>query len=920
MKSLLISSQFKIFYYFLYIVMATVFITILTVKLSTVAYAQNACPAGLASYWNMEETSGNIKDLTGDNHLAVSSAFTHAVAGKISKSIQNNTGISGLSCMVESCVQTMEPLVENGITATTWVFPTAYPTGNVQQDIMKKGTAATGWGMFLNSAGQIRAEMGNQGCTNDAGFGYHSNLPLNQWSFLAMTVSPGNPGVLKLYKNGQLIFQSPQTAYYCPTDNAYHMGSINGKIDDSGKWNRELSASEIASLYNNGAGKQCFDQDYCRTNSDCTPPAVCQLFCPVQSESCSAVGGSCVIPPDPPCEGFSRSCTDANGEVGSQFCKPGILNKQNQCIAKPGVTQCFKTPTSNEPGCFIPDCSATMPGLAVIPEYGPGGMPIYATPDYRGARYKVLIDNTTDFLVNTPSYTKFPENAPDLIFEQAVDLSGNFFVVIPDNNSLTDNHEYTVTASHENGATCGVPFIIRVPKRQNLECPTGYTSTQAKIRLGSADPWTINGTMSVGETITIAGFHNNVNTVADDVMLTILGPEGDLASVETISPSGVYTPSLPGTYIVTAQVPYTVDQKCMGTARLTVRPAAIYTVSYKIAETPEGLDAASPRPYTKEPIIVDWKFSDTTPGQKFIWVEYTSSDGKTERHNLPINFVGDDAFLTSVICTPDLGRNGLTVELTGGNFGIEEGSVTLNEGEKLKIRNWTNNSITAHLDSLPSTFNPSEGIQNDITLERKDGQRITAQCNGTSQLSLGADVFCRSKSLVATPNVQAVISENKVGGKQVRRIVSVDVEGVVNGLTDVLRSGQEYQIALKPPRGIRKITSFVATDGTTILPEFFLPMGDIAPLPRSDGKINTLDHDQMVREWSAATETEKERSADLFVDSKVNSVDWACMRYDFNEQDSLEFDPKFLQSSNANAPAETLNLATDSGIQSEPGQ
>lgn len=68
-------------------------------------------------------------------------------------------------------------------------------------------------------------------------------------------------------------------------------------------------------------------------------------------------------------------------------------------------------------------------------------------------------------------------------------------------------------------------------------------------------------------------------------------------------------------------------------------PVKVYTVSYKIAENPADLTAATPVPMTQDPTQIYWTFKDPNPGQKFIWGEFAQSDGTTIRNSAEIELV-----------------------------------------------------------------------------------------------------------------------------------------------------------------------------------------------------------------------------------------------------------------------------------------
>ena len=120
--------------------------------------------------------------------------------------------------------------------------------------------------------------------------------------------------------------------------------------------------------------------------------------------------------------------------------------------------------------------------------------------------------------------------------------------------------------------------------------------------------------------------------------------------------------------------------------------------------------------------------------------------------------------------------------------------------------------------------------------------------------------------------------------------VKIDKDGVITGLKTILQTGKNYALSIKAPNSLRRNATFVAEEGTTIVTrpndqDFILPIGDIAPTQSPDGKINTVDKAELTRQWRIFGENIKAQTGDFNRDTKVNSFDWACMRYDFNAED-----------------------------------
>lgn len=66
-------------------------------------------------------------------------------------------------------------------------------------------------------------------------------------------------------------------------------------------------------------------------------------------------------------------------------------------------------------------------------------------------------------------------------------------------------------------------------------------------------------------------------------------------------------------------------------------PTQSTTKYVRYAEDPTSLNSATYQVYTKEPIVVDYTFSSA--GSKFIWADFVSTDGRTDRKSGQINII-----------------------------------------------------------------------------------------------------------------------------------------------------------------------------------------------------------------------------------------------------------------------------------------
>lgn len=349
-----------------------------------------------------------------------------------------------------------------------------------------------------------------------------------------------------------------------------------------------------------------------------------------------------------------------------------------------------------------------------------------------------------------------------------------------------------------------------------------------------------------------------------------------------ISPNGQYyadcgTGSRKEVVIVTAPIP-------TPTPTPTPPPPSVFTTEYRIAEDPS--DFADPnkgwQPYDTEPIRIDnFEFKDKTPGPKFIWVEFKDTTGKIERRSAQIKLLGLDPAITS--CSLGFEGNTILLNLKGTDFRSVQG--TIKSGEtNLQIKQWKDDVIQVVWPNAPV------GQVLPVSLTNSDGQIAEGQCGSISQLSLGAKVFCRAPSNHQTDNVDLTLVDTSEGGKKIKQIVSIDKEGLIQGLTQRLETGKRYILSLKAPKSLRRTVPFTAGDGITNLPNFILPVGDIFPPDGGDGQIKNPDRTELVRQWSLTADATG-KSGDFNRDGRVNSVDWTCMKYDFGQSDSPEPEP-----------------------------
>lgn len=333
------------------------------------------------------------------------------------------------------------------------------------------------------------------------------------------------------------------------------------------------------------------------------------------------------------------------------------------------------------------------------------------------------------------------------------------------------------------------------------------------------------------------------------------------------------------------------DKSCAGSEKNGV------TISYKVSENPNDLKNAQESPYTSEPKSHPFKFSDPKPGKKTVFVEFIGRDSKgrekRDRQSAAIDLIGPIPIISTISCQPSATGSGIILTLFGINFGSSSGSVKANSQTTAQVTSWADGQV---LVSLDSSFTCGQTIS--VVLTRIDGE-TAAGLYGPSPISLGAKLFCRKSASAEITNVEMILVGDTYPKTASR--VTITRDGLVKGLIDKLMPDKRYAVSFKAPKSVRRASNpFIFRGGTTQLilrkqeteldkKYYFnvLPIGDIFP-DLGDGSINGFDKTTLNGQWGVASASAQAKSGDFNSDGVVNSVDWACMRYDFGENDDPE--------------------------------
>jgi hypothetical protein len=220
--------------------------------------------SGLVGEWKLDETSGTNANDSKNNFDATVFGGAAFVAGKLGNALNLNNGTAGTGGKYAQMPSnaTLDNVNEANYTLSAWFQPATIPTDAVYENrfwaIVVK--ANPHFGIFYSSTGKFLARHYTASPTGPVGeqAASPSPYPEGAWYHLAATVSK-TTGTVKLYVNGAFSDQASFTAGSAAEDygtTPWQIGragpswAADGKIDQVRIYNRELSAAEIADLFN----------------------------------------------------------------------------------------------------------------------------------------------------------------------------------------------------------------------------------------------------------------------------------------------------------------------------------------------------------------------------------------------------------------------------------------------------------------------------------------------------------------------------------------------------------------------------------------------------------------------------------------------------------------------------------------------
>ncbi len=214
---------------------------------------------GLVGYWTFDGKNmvNNVADSSGNGNngdmVGFTSTSSAVVNGKVGQALKFNGATSYVLIAPNSIFDVPS------ITVSSW-----FKTSNqgVLQDIVREDTVTRHWGLRVNSSNQLEC------------FTIYGGVPIadslttvtnGKWHFAScIFAKSGSNTIVSLYLDGIFQAQATATALNPSTPAQIVIGAwyqnpalfefFPGQIDDVRIYNRALSATEVAQLYNMGAG------------------------------------------------------------------------------------------------------------------------------------------------------------------------------------------------------------------------------------------------------------------------------------------------------------------------------------------------------------------------------------------------------------------------------------------------------------------------------------------------------------------------------------------------------------------------------------------------------------------------------------------------------------------------------------------
>lgn len=224
-----------------------------------------ALSQGLVGYWKMDEAPGAsiANDSSGDNNngslvngaAIITASHTQSFPTDLSANFNNAANFNGESQYIS--VPYKSSLTPSRLTLSFWLKTIEQTTASNWNGVLG-GAGGSGYSQGIRFL-DYNNRLGWQINFGDASpiFGYATGtLPVGQWIHIALSYDGQN---VKIYRNGQPSTPVAETRpiNWVTSGNltiGFAQFGFNGQLDDIRVYNRALTSSEVATLFNSGNG------------------------------------------------------------------------------------------------------------------------------------------------------------------------------------------------------------------------------------------------------------------------------------------------------------------------------------------------------------------------------------------------------------------------------------------------------------------------------------------------------------------------------------------------------------------------------------------------------------------------------------------------------------------------------------------
>lgn len=287
--------------------------------------------------------------------------------------------------------------------------------------------------------------------------------------------------------------------------------------------------------------------------------------------------------------------------------------------------------------------------------------------------------------------------------------------------------------------------------------------------------------------------------------------------------------------------------------------------------------------YSAHPLTIPHTLSPS-PGIKIIFTRFISNLGTTQDTQKSITLSPGPVISGQVLCSYSPTGDGTVITISGSNFEDSQGKGKVRVGNKDadSILEWGAGKVVVKVNEKLSA---KTDVQ--VTTDKNHESNIGSCTVNVTTVEFTARLTCR-KDDFSLSDVDVKIFEKSTQVDETRPFhrqkVTLDRTGRVTNLNASLEAGKDYSLIVKGPKSIARSEDFKATLGTQVLDKVMeLLAGDIAPSVAPDGKINAIDVSELKTQWNILRDVS--RTADFNNDSRINSVDYACLKANFGSED-----------------------------------